>query len=227
MELHAGLRRRRQRCSPFIDPASSHMALMCSVIGLYASNHELHHVSAGHPIRLRGARGLVGRTACSTMVEPRVHQSSCRARLRPDSGRGGTGRRPHRAPRRPTDRCDPVFTVRRLPRVPGRVVAATERSRRCGQYRLPDRRPRNHRARWGTAMLSGFTAHVWATDPQASCIIVPVCSANHRSWRALLSAGFRLVASGDLKPDNPVDGPLHEILRIDRPLQSPDADRTG
>lgn len=79
----------------------------------------------------------------------------------------------------------------------------------------------------GTAMLSGFTAHVWATDPRASCIIVPVCSANHRSWRALLSAGFRLVARGDLKPDNPVDGPLHEILRIDRPLQSPDADRTG
>jgi aminoglycoside 6'-N-acetyltransferase len=69
----------------------------------------------------------------------------------------------------------------------------------------------------GTRIISTFTARVWRTDPQASCIIVAVCSANEASWKALLSAGFRLVARGGLKPDNPIDGPLHEILRVDRP----------
>ena len=34
---------------------------------------------------------------------------------------------------------------------------------------------------------------------------------------ALLHAGFRLVARGDLETDNPSDDPLHEILRLDRP----------
>ena len=69
----------------------------------------------------------------------------------------------------------------------------------------------------GAAMIGGFVERIWRTDPQASCIVVPVCSANERSWRVLLSLGFRVVARGNLEPDNPIDDPLHEILRLDRP----------
>jgi len=69
----------------------------------------------------------------------------------------------------------------------------------------------------GTAMLDGFVERIWSADPGASCVIVPVCSANEASWRALQSVGFRLVARGELAPDNPIDDPLHEILRLDRP----------
>ena len=69
----------------------------------------------------------------------------------------------------------------------------------------------------GTAMIRRFAEHIWRNNPDASCIIVPVCSANEASWRALLHAGFRLVTRGDLEPDNPIDDPLHEILRLDRP----------
>ena len=68
----------------------------------------------------------------------------------------------------------------------------------------------------GTAMIDSFARHIWRTNPVASCIVVPVCSANEASWRALLSAGFRLVARGPLEPDNPIDDPMHEILRLDR-----------
>lgn len=69
----------------------------------------------------------------------------------------------------------------------------------------------------GTAMVSTFVEWIWQTRPDASCVIVPVNSANGASWGALLAAGLRLVARGDLEPDNPIDGPEHEILRIDRP----------
>jgi aminoglycoside 6'-N-acetyltransferase len=44
-----------------------------------------------------------------------------------------------------------------------------------------------------------------------------VSSANQASWRALLGAGFGLVARGELEPDNPIDDREHEILQIDRP----------
>ena len=72
----------------------------------------------------------------------------------------------------------------------------------------------------GTAMLASFAQHIWSTKPMASCVIVPVCSANQASWRALLHAGFRIVARGNLEPDNPIDDPLHEVLRLDRPAPS-------
>ena len=75
----------------------------------------------------------------------------------------------------------------------------------------------------GTAMLTAFAEHIWSNHPEASCIIVPVNSANQASWRALLAAGFRLVAQGDLQPDNPVDDPSHEILRLDRSMPAPAA----
>jgi aminoglycoside 6'-N-acetyltransferase len=65
-------------------------------------------------------------------------------------------------------------------------------------------------------MIEQFVAHVWAHEPAATNIVVPVSSANVASWRALLRAGFRLVARGELEPDNPIDDHRHEVLRIDR-----------
>ena len=69
----------------------------------------------------------------------------------------------------------------------------------------------------GTAMIAAFVERIWARDERATHVVVPVNSANERSWRALIGAGFRLVARGDLAPDSPHHDPLHEILRIDRP----------
>ncbi len=69
----------------------------------------------------------------------------------------------------------------------------------------------------GSAMIAAFVREIWQANPAATCVVVPVNSANEASWRALLRAGFRVVATGDLEPDNPIDDPLHEILRLDRP----------
>jgi aminoglycoside 6'-N-acetyltransferase len=69
----------------------------------------------------------------------------------------------------------------------------------------------------GAAMIVAFTERIWATDPSARCVVVPVASANEASWRALLRAGFRVVAQGWLEPDNPIDDGAHHILRVDRP----------
>jgi len=71
----------------------------------------------------------------------------------------------------------------------------------------------------GTAMIEAFVERIWRTDPVATHVVVPVNSANERSWRALLRAGFRLVARGELEPDSPRHDPMHEILRIDRPSE--------
>ncbi len=70
---------------------------------------------------------------------------------------------------------------------------------------------------WGTAMVQQFVERIWAEEPAVGHVVVPVNSANVASWKALLNAGFRLVARGELDPDNPIDDRLHEILRIDRP----------
>jgi aminoglycoside 6'-N-acetyltransferase len=69
----------------------------------------------------------------------------------------------------------------------------------------------------GTAMIRAFADRIWHTDSTATCVIVPVASANQASWRALQRAGFQLVARGELEPDNPIDDRSHEILRLDRP----------
>lgn len=68
----------------------------------------------------------------------------------------------------------------------------------------------------GPRILAAAVTGVWQRYPAARAIIVPVCAANRASWRALETAGFRRVASGDLVPDNPVDPPLHHVHRIDR-----------
>jgi aminoglycoside 6'-N-acetyltransferase len=69
----------------------------------------------------------------------------------------------------------------------------------------------------GSAMISAFVAFVWHHDPTTTSLVVPVNSANTRSWRALMRAGFGVVARGELEPDNPIHNRLHEVLRIDRP----------
>ena len=75
----------------------------------------------------------------------------------------------------------------------------------------------------GTAMIGEFVARIWTEEPDVGHLVVPVNSANVASWRALLNAGFRLVARGELDPDNPVDDRMHVILRIDRPTVTPAA----
>lgn len=69
----------------------------------------------------------------------------------------------------------------------------------------------------GTEMLRAFVERVWTADPEVTEIVVPVNSANERSWRALQRIGFRPVARGEMEPDSPDHGRMHEILRIDRP----------
>ena len=70
----------------------------------------------------------------------------------------------------------------------------------------------------GAAMIAAFTDHIWNTEPAASAIIVPVVAANRASWRALEKCGFRRVAAGNMRPDNPIDETLHVVYRLDRPL---------
>lgn len=70
----------------------------------------------------------------------------------------------------------------------------------------------------GSAMISAFVEFVWTNDPSTNSLVVPVNSANERSWRALLRSGFRVVARGELDPDNPIHDRWHEVLRIDRPV---------
>ena len=70
----------------------------------------------------------------------------------------------------------------------------------------------------GTAMIAAMVDRTWRELPDAPAVLVAVVAANTASWRALEKAGFRRVAEGDLEPDNPVDDPLHYVLRIDRPV---------
>jgi aminoglycoside 6'-N-acetyltransferase len=74
----------------------------------------------------------------------------------------------------------------------------------------------------GAELIGQFVEHIWASEPSTTHIVVPVNSANTASWRALLKAGFRLVARGEFQPDNPTDDRMHEILRIDRPAMAPE-----
>jgi aminoglycoside 6'-N-acetyltransferase len=70
----------------------------------------------------------------------------------------------------------------------------------------------------GTSMIAAFSNYVWQHDHSATHIVVPVSSGNEASWRALRNAGYRLVAQGEMDPDNPVDDRSHEVFRLDRPV---------
>ncbi|MGP6170413.1 GNAT family N-acetyltransferase [Microbacterium sp. A204] len=69
----------------------------------------------------------------------------------------------------------------------------------------------------GTAIIREIVADTWSAYPEAPEIIVAVVAGNVGSWRALEKAGFRQVAEGDMPPDNPIDPPLHLVLRHGRP----------
>lgn len=69
----------------------------------------------------------------------------------------------------------------------------------------------------GAAMIDAFVAHSFDELSDAPSVLVAVVADNIASWRALERAGFRRIAEGDLEPDNPVDDPLHFVLRRDRP----------
>ncbi|WP_219412694.1 GNAT family N-acetyltransferase [Pseudonocardia nigra] len=69
----------------------------------------------------------------------------------------------------------------------------------------------------GPLMIRSILARIWREHPDVTAVLVPVVAANRASWRALEKAGFTRVGSGDLKPDNPIDDPLHHVYRVDRP----------
>lgn len=69
----------------------------------------------------------------------------------------------------------------------------------------------------GTAIVRAVVAATWTEVAGAECVIVPVAAANRASWRALERAGLSRVAEGELRPDNPANGKIHYVYRIDRP----------
>ncbi|HKW85327.1 MAG TPA: GNAT family N-acetyltransferase, partial [Burkholderiaceae bacterium] len=69
----------------------------------------------------------------------------------------------------------------------------------------------------GSAMIASAVDAIWRDHPDAPSVIVPVSSANVASWRTLERAGFALVATGWLTPDNPIDDGDHRVYRIERP----------
>src|SRR5918997_3049805 len=76
----------------------------------------------------------------------------------------------------------------------------------------------------GATLIAAFVDQSWPLYPHADDVIVPVSAGNRASWRALERAGFRRVAEGDLRPDNPRDPPKHYVYRLPRP-HHPDARR--
>ncbi|MGV9672141.1 GNAT family N-acetyltransferase [Gordonia sp. NPDC003504] len=68
----------------------------------------------------------------------------------------------------------------------------------------------------GAAMIDAAACDAFDRYPDTPCVVVAVVAANRRSWRACERAGFRIVATGDIPPDNPIDDPRHHILRRDR-----------
>ncbi len=72
--------------------------------------------------------------------------------------------------------------------------------------------------RVGTAMLIVACRDLWAAEPDARCVIVPVYADNVRSWRVLQSAGFsRLPGRYEMEPDVPGHDRRHVVSRLDRP----------
>jgi aminoglycoside 6'-N-acetyltransferase len=69
----------------------------------------------------------------------------------------------------------------------------------------------------GPRLITSMITRIWSEHPEATCVIVPVVAANRASWRALEKAGLQRVGRGSIKPDNPIDDPMHYVYRIDRP----------
>ena len=63
----------------------------------------------------------------------------------------------------------------------------------------------------GSTMIATLAGQTERDLQGAADIVVPVAAGNRASWRALERAGFRLVATGPLTPDNPADPPDHVV----------------
>ncbi|MEH3154670.1 MAG: hypothetical protein PGN29_04760 [Gordonia paraffinivorans] len=64
------------------------------------------------------------------------------------------------------------------------------------------------------ALERDFGPQIDGTEPGEDLVVE--VAANGASWRALEKAGFTIVASGDIPPDNPADDPRHHVLRRTR-----------
>ncbi|MCO1339082.1 GNAT family N-acetyltransferase [Kocuria polaris] len=69
----------------------------------------------------------------------------------------------------------------------------------------------------GTLMIARLLKSTWQDYPDAPAVFIAVVAANTASWRAAEKAGLRRVAEAPMRPDNPIDDPLHYIYRADRP----------
>lgn len=69
-----------------------------------------------------------------------------------------------------------------------------------------------------SAMLRAACDELWATEPDATCLIVPVHADNEQSWRLLERIGFRrLPGVIEMTPDNDdLDG-RHVVSQLERP----------
>lgn len=70
----------------------------------------------------------------------------------------------------------------------------------------------------GQAMLRAAYAELFANEPTAQCLVIPVHADNERSWRLLERVGFtRDPDLVELEPDNPAHDQRHVISRLARP----------
>ena len=69
----------------------------------------------------------------------------------------------------------------------------------------------------GMRMIVTCVERIWSERPEATAVIVPVHVENRASWRALERVGFRRIAEGQLRPDNPQHSHDHYVYRLDRP----------
>ncbi|MCF2527719.1 GNAT family N-acetyltransferase [Yinghuangia soli] len=69
----------------------------------------------------------------------------------------------------------------------------------------------------GPRIIASAVAKAWADEPSATGIMIPVSTANQRSWRALEKAGLARIAEVELTPDNPVDDRAHVVYYLARP----------
>lgn len=71
----------------------------------------------------------------------------------------------------------------------------------------------------GARMIATSLERIWTERPEATAVIVAVHVGNRASWRALERTGFKRIAEGQLKPDNPRHSHDHYIHRLDRPAR--------
>jgi len=69
----------------------------------------------------------------------------------------------------------------------------------------------------GSRIVAAAVEDTWPSYPDAQAVLVAVVAANVASWRELEKAGLQRIAEGAMSPDNPIDGPLHYLYRVDRP----------